>query len=273
MKEKIKSLYGLKWNPFISELPVEGIYCPPKWDQVFWRIENLVMDGGFALVQGAPGLGKSIFMRVLQERLSKIRDIQVQTLTRPQSRGADFYRELGSLYNVPTSGNNRWAGFKSLRERWVEHIKSSLLRPVLLIDEAQEMNSTVMSELRLLTSLNFDSQILLTVIMAGDHRLTEKLKDPDVIPLGTRFRPRLQMEPLTKDELINLLTDVTQLAGCPHLLTNEVKVTLAEHALQNPRIMMSHAAELLNLAAHKGIKQIDVELFYELFPPSTRRKR
>lgn len=273
MKEKIKSFYGLKWNPFTADLPVEGIVCPPKWDQVFWRIENLVMDGGFALVQGDSGLGKSAFMRALYDRLSKVRDIHVQVITRPQSGVADFYRELGALFNVPLSPSNRWGGFTKLRERWLEQIRSSALRPVLLIDEAQEMNPLVMSELRLLTSRQLDSQILLTVIMAGDNRLGEKLKDPDLIPLGTRFRSRLVMEPPTKEELINMLTEGTHRAGCPHLLTDELKITLAEHALRNPRIMMTHAAELLTFAASKNIHQLDVELFFELYPPSTRRKK
>lgn len=273
MKQKIKSIYGLKWNPFTSDLPIEGIASPPKWDHIFWRIENMVMDGGFGLVQGSSGLGKSIFMRTLYDRLSRIREIQVQVLNRPQSGAADFYRELGSLFNVPLSPSNRWAGFTKLRERWQEQIRASLLRPVLLIDEAQEMNTAVMSELRLLTSKQFDSQILLTVIMAGDHRLSEKLKEPDLIPLGTRFRSRLVLEPMSKDELINLLTETTTKAGCAHLLTDEVKVTLAEHALQNPRIMMCQAAELLNYAAHHDRRQIDVELFFELYPPQSRKKK
>lgn len=273
MKQNIKSLYGLKWNPFTSDLPIEGIAVPQNWDQVFWRIENLVMDGGFALIQGNSGLGKSVFMRALHDRLSKIRDIQVQALNRPQSATADFYRELGHLFNVPLSPSNRWGGFSRLRDKWQEQIQASLLRPVLLIDEAQEMHAAVMSELRLLTTKQFDSQILLTIIMAGDHRLTEKLKEPDLIPLGTRFRPRLLLEPLSKDELVNLLTETTTKAGCPHLLTEEVKLTLAEHAIQNPRIMMGQAAELLNFAAHRDAKQIDVDLFFELYPPTTREKR
>jgi type II secretory pathway predicted ATPase ExeA len=273
MKQKIRSFYGLKWNPFTSDLPIEGIALPEKWKQIFWRIENLVMDGGFALVQGDSGLGKSIFMRALHERLSNVRDIQVQILNRPQSSGADFYRELGSLFGVPLVPSNRWAGFTKLREKWQEQIRASALRPVLLIDEAQEMNTAVMSELRLLTSRQFDSQILLTVVMAGDYRLSEKLKDPDLVPLGTRFRARLQLEPLSKEELINMLTETITKAGCPHLLTDEVKITLAEHALQNPRIMMGQAAELLNSAAEDNLKQIDVEQFFVLYPPPSRRKK
>ena len=273
LNQKIKSLYGLKWNPFTSDLPTEGFATPQKWDQIFWRIENLVMDGGFALVQGSSGLGKSIFMRALHDRLTKIRDIQVQVLNRPQSGAADFYRELGHLFNVPLAPSNRWGGFMKLREKWLEQIRASTLRPVLLIDEAQEMNAIVMSELRLLCSKQFDSQILLTVIMAGDYRLAEKLKEPDLIPLGTRFRSRMTLESMSKEELINLLTETTTKAGCPHLLTDEVKITLAEHSLQNPRIMMGQAAELLSYAASRDFRQIDVELFFELYPPPSRKTR
>ena len=109
--------------------------------------------------------------------------------------------------------------------------------------------------------------------MAGDYRLSDKLKSPDLVPLGTRFRARLQLEPLTKDELINLLTETTTKAGCPHLLTDEIKITLAEHALQNPRIMMGQAAELLNFAANENLRQIDVEQFFALYPPPSRKKK
>lgn len=273
MKQKIRSLYGLKWNPFTPDIPIEGIVCPQKWEQTFWRIENLVLDGGFALIQGDSGLGKSIMMRALHERLSKVRDVQVQTLSRPQSSVADFYRELGALFNVALTPSNRWGGFTKIRERWQEHINGSLFRPVLLIDEAQEMQPMVLSELRLLASKQFDSQILITAILAGDMRLGDKLKLPDLIPLGTRFRTRMTMEPQSKDELVGLLTGLTDRAGCSHLITDELKHTLAEHALQNPRIMMTHAAELLNLAAKKEAKQLDVDLFFELYPAPTARTR
>jgi general secretion pathway protein A len=57
-----------------------------------------------------------------------------------------------------------------LRERWQTHIDASLARPVLVIDEAQQMLSTVLSELRLL------SHILLTVVPAGDGRLLERFR-------------------------------------------------------------------------------------------------
>src|SRR5258708_31866338 len=77
---------------------------------------------------------------------------------------------MGDLFGVELRPHNRWAGAKVLRERWQTHIDASLVRPVLVIDEAQEMLSTVLSELRLLCSTKLDSHILLTVVLAGDRR-------------------------------------------------------------------------------------------------------
>jgi type II secretory pathway predicted ATPase ExeA len=62
----------------------------------------------------------------------------------------DFYRELGHLFAVPLAPHNRWAGFKSLRETWTAQIEATRCRPVLLIDEAQEILLNVLAELRIL---------------------------------------------------------------------------------------------------------------------------
>jgi type II secretory pathway predicted ATPase ExeA len=70
----------------------------------------------------------------------------------------------------------KWHRADYLRERWLTHLEATRRRPVLLIDEAQEMNASVLSELRLLSSARFDSQNLLSVLLAGDARLTEKLR-------------------------------------------------------------------------------------------------
>ena len=69
---------------------------------------------------------------------------------------------------MPLRPHNRWGGFKALRERWIAHLETTRRRPLLLIDEAQEMSTAVLSELRLLASARFDSQPLLCVVLAGE---------------------------------------------------------------------------------------------------------
>jgi general secretion pathway protein A len=270
---EIQMFYGLKWNPFTPEIPLDGIVSNDQWDQFFWRVESLILDGGFAMITGESGLGKSVTLRALSDRISKIKEVQLQELSRPQSGLNDFYRELGSLFGLDVRTSNRYRGHTSLREKWQNHIDTALFRPVLVIDEAQEMQIATMSELRLLTSKKFDSQILLTVILAGDQRLPAKLQEESLLPLATRIRTRINLDPLAKSNLVKLLNGVMTNAGRPDLMTEELISSLVEHCLQNPRIMMNLASEILALGLRKKAKQLGVELFFELFPPITKTKQ
>ena len=112
--KKLLALYGLKWNPFLPNIPVEDLWAPPAIESFLFRVENLVMDGGFALVYGEPGLGKSKNLQMLAHRLEHIGDVVVGVMERPQSNLSDFYREMGTLFGVDLSPSNRYGGFKAL---------------------------------------------------------------------------------------------------------------------------------------------------------------
>ena len=74
MNKKLLSLYGLKYNPFAQEVPVEALLSTPRIESLLWRLENSqVPEGGFALVCGDPGTGKSAVMRLIAERRCHIR--------------------------------------------------------------------------------------------------------------------------------------------------------------------------------------------------------
>ena len=275
MNKKLLALYGLKWNPFSPELPTEALYVTAKVENFCWRIEQgLIREGGFALISGDPGSGKSVVLRLLAARLEQLRDISVGAITHPSSNLADFYREMGDLFGVELKPHNRWGGFKALRERWLAHLEGTLLRPVLLIDEAQEMHPAVLSELRLLSSMQFDSKTLLSVVLAGDARLNTKLRRDELLPLGSRIRIRLVMEYADRNELMACLKYVLDTAGNASLMTPELMQTLCDHALGNYRVLTGMAAELLALAAQQERTQLDEKLYLEAFAtaPSKPRK-
>lgn len=274
--KKIQALYGLKWNPFAQDIPAEAILRNARFDQFCYRVETMVMEGGFALVTGENGLGKSTCLRALYDHLSKIPEITVGDIIRPQSGLPDFYREMGAVFGIDLKVSNRWGGYHQLRERWRHHIASTLLRPVLLIDEAQEVPSPVLSELRLLSMEKFDSQNLLTIVLAGDTRLTSAFKQANLIALGTRMRTRLLLEPWTKSQLLELLQESTKRAGNPNLLSHGLAETLAEHAAGTPRVMMNLASECLAMGLMKESAHLDEALFFDLYPASnlgTSRKK
>lgn len=265
MSTKLQSLYGLKFNPFRPDVPVEALHITPAVDAFVRRVQMGIADGGYVMITGDPGTGKSVALRLLTSRLATTRDVVVGAIEHPQSRTMDFYRELGDLFNVPFSSHNRWGGFKALRGRWAEHISTSLSRPVLVIDEAQEVLVSVLNELRMLASKDLDSRQLLCVVLAGDARLTERLRTADLQPLGSRIRRRLVLEYATREELFACLEHLLEAAGNPSLMTTELKSTLADHAAGNYRVLMNLCDELLSVAADKDLARLDEKLFLEVF--------
>jgi type II secretory pathway predicted ATPase ExeA len=274
------SLYGLKWNPFASGVPIEGLYCSPRLDAFGRRSEMYLRDGGFAMLSGAPGHGKSWVLRLLDDRLSRMRDVVVRSIDHPQSGISDFYRELGDLFGVSLTPRNRWGGFKAIREKWQAHVEATLIRPVLVIDEAQEMQAAVLNEMRLLSSRDYDSRTLLFVILAGDARLLEKLRTDDLLPLKSRIRTHVELEAASPSELSDFLRHVISAAGNAQLMTPAVITALAEHAAGNYRTLTGMANELLIAAAERDARQLDEKLFFEIFalpheqaPPQKAKRR
>ena len=102
----------------------------------------------------------------------------------------------------------------------------------------------------------------MTVVLAGDGRLLERLRSDELSPLNSRMRVRLALERATPDE--ELLVHALQQAGAVKLMTAELIATLADHAQGNPRALMNIAGELLAVAAQREARHIDEKLFLEM---------
>jgi type II secretory pathway predicted ATPase ExeA len=269
---KLLSLYGLKFHPFRPDVPIDALFTTPAVDSYLRRIELGIADGGFAMLTGDPGTGKSVALRLLTGRLRALPDVLVGSVEHPQSRTMDFYRELADLFGIPLTSHNRWAGFKSLRARWADHIASTRCRPVLIMDEAQETLATVFNELRILASKDLDSKQLLCVVFAGDARLPERFRSAELLPLGSRIRRRLNLDYASREELLACLDHLLSAAGNPSLMTSELRVTLADHAAGNYRVLMNLADELLAVATDRELARLDEKLFLEVFAQPAKTK-
>jgi len=284
VNDKHGALYGLKFHPFRPDVPVDALHVDAALRSFLFRVEQQLPDGGFVAVSGEPGTGKSAALRVLSAKLDALKDVQAGVLTRPQSNAADFYRELGHLFGVTLSPHNRWAGSKLLRERWLAHIDQTRTRPVIIIDEAQEMKPPVLSELRLLSSMNLDARALLTVVLAGDDRLTARFRTAELMPVASRVRSHLKLGYREPEALRAILAQLLQAAGRPDLITEAVQHALCTHAAGNPRTLTNMADNLLSHIFEHDLEVIDEQVYFDLFqvrpetspdtgPPTPRSRR
>jgi type II secretory pathway predicted ATPase ExeA len=265
MDRKLQQLYGLKWNPFAPNIPESVLKMPQQMDMFFWQVEQMAFDGGFALLSGSPGTGKSTAMRYLRHRLSQVGGIKVASVERPQSTLRDFYQELGEIFGLTLGVSNRFKSFKQLRISWLNEIKNAHFRPFLLVDEAQSLPTIVLSEIRFLVSKEFDSQTLLSVILSGDDRLPKRLRaESELLPIDSRIKARYLIEKISLEDLDTLLDHVLREAGNSTFINQNVKKNLVVSANGNPRSMMILAQSLLNYAVSKEAAIIDEQLLFEL---------
>jgi general secretion pathway protein A len=255
MDRKLQALFGLKFNPFSPDIPIEALFVYDELESFLWRMENIfINEGGFSLITGESGRGKSATLRLLESKLSAHRDLEVGVITHPSASVSDFYRELGDIFGVPLKLHNRWHSFKSLREKWSQHLNTTLVKPVLFIDEAQEMPLSVLNELRLLTSLKFDSQLLMSVVLSGDQRL------------------RLNIDYASSKQLRDSLHHMLDAAGNSQLMTPELINVISEHSIGNYRVLYNNCSILLSAAIEKEVHQLDEKLYLECFPASTVKR-
>jgi type II secretory pathway predicted ATPase ExeA len=260
--DKRLARFGLSFHPFTLAVPTAACQVTPAMAHLIGRCDHLIASGGFAVISGDSGTGKSTLLRLLHARLGERTDLVTGVLTRPQAKIADFYRELGALFGVSLAPHNRWAGAQVLRERWQAHWGTSHQRPVLIIDEAQEMQVTVLSELRLLATAELDAVALLSVILAGDARLNELLQARELMPLASRIRIHHRTAAATITELAQLLEHLLTRAGNPSLMTDGLKHSLVEHACGNRRSLVHLADQLLDAALEDpACATIDESLF------------
>lgn len=272
-EKKLLALWGLKHNPFLPSIPLECLWSPPGIEPFFHKVEALVRGGGFALISGEPGMGKSKMLQLLAGRLDRLGELTVGVMERPQSHIGDFYREIGDLFGVTLTPANRYGGFRALRARWRDHLKSTLMKPVLLVDEAQQMGTDPLNEIRILASSHFDSECLLTTVLCEDGRLREKFRSRDLLPLDGRIRTRFVLDPYSPQELSCFLDHATEKAGAVDLMTEELKRTLCEHAGGNLRTLTNMAAELLEAAAERELDTLNEDLFFEVFARTVTPRR
>lgn len=256
--------FGLKWNPFDGGTPSESLWSNDDFEDFSNRVMQLSRIGGFAVVVGVPGMGKSAALRLLRHRLSAGKRIRVNELCRPQSRLRDFYYELGALYNVEMTGANRFGTFQRLRTDWQSQIQSHRHRPLLIIDEAQELRPEVLLELRLLSSVDLDSKSVLTVVLAGDARLSAMLERPEHHPVASRIRAALHLNEWSSENLAAYLKHQIKEAGRHDLIAPEVMQALCDQSLGSPRVLNSICSDCLHVAQQARRTHIDMDTYLDL---------
>jgi len=267
--------FGLGEAPFSLAPDPRYLYMSERHQEALAHLLYGVSgDGGFVLLTGDVGAGKTTICRCLLEQIPAACDVAY--LFNPKLTVEELLSSLCTELNIehPPKG----ATIKSFVDRINAHLLDAHAKgrhTVLIIDEAQNLSADVLEQMRLLTNLETNRRKLLQIILVGQPELAQLLARPDLRQLAQRIVARYHLEPLTKPEIFAYVQHRLEVAGAQRpLIPSSLSGRLYRLSLGVPRLINVLCDRALLGAYVQGKERVDRatltqaarEVFYQPAP-------
>jgi len=196
-----KEHFGLKELPFSIAPNPRYLYLSEQHREALAHlVYGVKSEGGFVLLTGEVGTGKTTVCRCLLEQIPESSNIAfiLNPKVSVEELMAVICDELDISY---PAGNISSKVFVDAINTYLLDAYAKGRRTVLILEEAQNLSSEVLEQIRLLTNLETNCQKLLQIIMIGQPELKEMLSRPDMLQLSQRITARYHIGPLSKEEV------------------------------------------------------------------------
>ncbi len=259
-----ESYFGLKEKPFSIAPDPRYIYLSDAHEDALAHLLFGVQEGGgFALLTGEVGTGKTTLLRTLVQQLPE--HIDLALVFNPMLSPLQFVATVCDELKIPYDDDK--ATLKLLIDALNKHLLEAYLdgrRTILVIDEAQSLSVDVLEQVRLLTNLETTREKLLQIILIGQPELRETLARTDMRQLAQRITDVFHLEPLGIREVRNYLTHRLTIAGAQKSIFSDSAVRAIYSASGGVPRLVNELADKALLAAYAGEKrQVDKKMVRE----------
>jgi len=208
--------FGLSREPFSIAPDPRYLYMSERHREALAHLLYGVNGGGggFVLLTGEIGAGKTTVCRCLLEQIP--RRCNVAYIFNPKLTVEELLLSVCAEFHIPIA---RLKGPHSLKDL-VDALNEYLLRThaishnnVLIVDEAQNLSADVLEQLRLLTNLETNERKLLQIILIGQPELRDMLEQPELEQLAQRVVARYHLKALSADETRRYIRHRLEVAG------------------------------------------------------------
>ena len=189
------------------------VYLSPQHREALAHLlYGISLGGGFVVLTGEVGTGKTTLCRCLLEQLPE--DVDIALIFNPRMNARELLASLCDELNIANPGE------KTSIRRLIEVLNHHLLeahargrRTIVLIDEAQNLSFDVLEQIRLLTNLETNVAKLLQIILVGQPELNTLLARPNLRQLSQRITARYHLSPLSLAETQAYITRRLAVSG------------------------------------------------------------
>jgi general secretion pathway protein A len=206
--------FGLSETPFSIAVNPRYLFMGARHREALAHLLYGVGSGGFILLTGEVGTGKTTLTRCLLEQLPEHTDVAM--VLNPALDAPELLAAVCDQLEIAHRGHA--STLKELTDslhRFLLENHARGRRTVLLIDEAQHLGLPVLEQIRLLTNLETHEEKLLQIILVGQPELAELLRRPELRQLNQRITARFNLTPLDAGETRAYIRHRLEVAGLP----------------------------------------------------------
>lgn len=219
-----QSYFGLAEEPFSIAPDPRYLYMSRRHQEALAHLlYGVNAGGGFVLLTGEVGAGKTTVCRCLLEQIPESCDVAY--IFNPKLTVEELLSTICTEFGITCPPGNTSAPGNISIKVYIDCINAYLLaahasgrHTVLVIDEAQNLSADVLEQLRLLTNLETSQRKLLQIILLGQPELAEMLARPELRQLAQRIIARYHLGPLGKQEVAAYVQHRLAVAGAQRLL-------------------------------------------------------
>lgn len=250
--------FGMEYNPFIKngkDIKLEL----SEYKQLLLRLRHLEEIKGIGVITGEPGLGKTTALRYWSENLNraiyKVIYIAHSTVT-----VMEFYKQLADKFGIEASYSKR-KNFKAIQEEITRLVIEKRITPVIILDEANYLPSSILNDLKLLTNFEMDSADRIILLLVGQSPLRNTLNLKSNEALRQRISMNYSMQPMSAEEIRLYIDKKLEASG----LTFQIMTDEAYNQVQNasngiPRMVNQIMDKALLIMENRKERQINEEI-------------
>lgn len=205
--------FGLSEAPFSIAVNPRYLFMSQRHrDALAHLLYGVGGGGGFILLTGEVGTGKTTINRCLLEQLPDTTDLAI--ILNPALSAVELLATACDELQISyPEGTESLKVLTDALHRYLLDNHGAGRRTVLMIDEAQHLDFNVLEQIRLLTNLETNDEKLLQIILIGQPELTEKLARPELRQLNQRITARYNLQPLDRGETAAYIRHRLDIAG------------------------------------------------------------
>ncbi len=258
------SFFGLTCNPFHLTPDPEFLFLSRDHKKALTFLNyGISSNTGFILVTGEVGTGKTTLIRKILQGLQK--DIKVARVNNTLVNSEQLISMINDDFGIETNGKDKTRMLRDLSDFIINQYAQGL-RTALIIDEAQNLSSELLEEIRLLSNLETDKSKLLQIILLGQPELKKTLAVPELRQLRQRISISCHISPLNRTESEEYVLHRLEIAGNRKAVSFLDGAFDALHSATRgiPRLINIFCDFLLLAAFTEGTKDISVDMVTEI---------